>query len=575
MPRTSDPKRNAEIARLKDSGVSPGAIAAQFGLSYSQVFRAAELGRRNGATVERLAVTQEGQTIPVLGKSGGALFSELGLSGLRRFSGRVDDEYDRVFKSLNKRIQLYREMGDDPIVAAVLQAIKMIIRRVSWYAEPGGESAADGEATEFVNTCMDDMSQSWSDTIDQALGCIQYGFYPAELVYKKRQGEREEGGSKYDDGRIGWRKWVFMAPESLAPGNEWIFDDYGGVQGLTQQAPPLYRNVTLPIEKVILFRTTVEKGNPEGRALLRAMYIPWYYKKNLEEIEAISAERMGTGFPVIYLGSGTGRAGTTGDDLDTAKNMVVNVRVDEQMGLVFPYPKLGLGREGEGVLFELISPPSRGAVDFDKTIIRHEQRMAMVGLAQFIHLGMNQVGARALGDTQTDFFTMAVAGWVTMFTDTIQRYAIDRLMRFNHFPGLTANPVLKHENVEQTNILDVVEYVNKAVGAQVLTPTPQLEEYLLDLADLPKPDNLEELYQQKEQARAEARQAALAQAQAAKQQSEKPEETISPKPPEVIEGQTPDETSVSSNTEQAMSRQTALERFNAALKKFDEAISRA
>ena len=596
MARHTDSQRNAEIAKLMDTkAMTPQEIADKHGISYSQVYRAAQSGRRTN--VEKMAaltpgslstssrggqVTQEGQTIPALSKAGGALFSEMGLSGLRHFGGRVDDEYDRVFKSLNKRVQTFREMGDDPIVASVLQAIKMIIRRASWYMEPGGESDADKEAAEFMNTCLNDMSQSWADTIDQVLGCIQYGFYPAEIVYKKREGTKDEGGSKYDDGRIGWRKWVFMAPESLSPGGEWIFDDYGGVQGICQQAPPMYKPVTLPIEKCILFRTTTEKGNPEGRALLRSMWIPYWFKKSMEEIEGISAERMGAGFPVIYLGEGTARGGTPGDDLSAAKDMVVNVRADEQMGIVFPYPKLGMGREGEGVLFELISPPSKGAVDFHQTITRYSQAMSIVGLAQFVHLGMNGVGSRALGESSSDFFTMSVSGWLNMFTDTIQRYGVDRLMKLNNFPGLTANPVLKHENVEATNVMDVATYVNTLVGAQVLTPSIELEEHLLELADLPKPPNLIELYAKRDadkKAAAQAQAALLQQAQEQKanqaQQAGPPNvggnppaatDTESPdtdEPPDVIGGEAP---------EVARSPLSLREQFAAALAKFDRAM---
>jgi transposase len=596
MARKSDPQRNAEIARLMyTKTMTPGEIADKFNISYSQVYRAAQSGRGIETMAATLGapgsanVTQEGQTIPRLGK-GSALFSEMGLSGLRHFSGRVDDEYDRVFKSLNKRVHLFREMGDDPIVASVLQAIKMVVRRASWYYESGGKARADEEAAEFMNTCNDDMSQSWSDTIDQLLACIQYGFYPSELVYKKRQGDQsgktyidengnvcEVASSKYDDGKIGWRKWVFMAPESLSPGGEWIFDDYGGIKGINQQASPLYIPKTIPIEKCILFRTTTEKGNPEGRSLLRAMYIPYWFKKNMEEVEGISAERMGSGFPVMYLGDGVAKAGTPGDDLSNAKDIVVNVRTDEQMGIVIPYPKLGLGREGEGVLFELVSPPSRGAVDFHQTISRHEQRMAMVGLAQFIHLGMNQVGARSLGDSSTDFFTMSVSGWVDMFGETIQRYGVDRLMKLNNFPGLTANPILKHENVEATNVMDVADYINKLVGAQVLTPSIELEEYLLELADLPKPANLIELYAKRDADKKAAAEAQAAQLEAArksqqpgggnppfpKPESEEVKEPEEVESPDVVEGEEPEEQSSRMRRE-----------FYSALRRFDEAMGK-
>jgi len=400
----------------------------------------------------------------------------------------VLEDYDRVFQSLNRRVAMFKEMGDDPIVSAVMNAIKMTLRRVGWYVEPASDSAPDREAAEFVESCMSDASQTWGDTIDQALDMLQYGFQLAEVVYKKREGPKEEAGSKYDDGRIGWRKWVFIAPDSLQPGDEWIFDENGGIQGFRQY--DLYRpnahTVEVPIQKAILFRTTVSRGNPEGRSLLRAMWQPYWFKHNLEEIEAISAERMGAGFPVVYLGSDVAKGTGANSDLMNWREITTNIRVDEQMGLVIDKAKMGAGAEpGKGILFELVSPPGKGVVDFHQTITRHEQRMAMVGLAQFIHLGMSGVGARSLGESSQDFFTLAVSAWADSLADTLNRYAVDRLMKLNHFPGLTDNPKIMHESVSGTNLIQVADYINKLAGSQLITPSQEMETHLRELADLP------------------------------------------------------------------------------------------
>lgn len=492
MTRNTDlTDRNRQIAQALAEGKAAQALAQEYRLSPSSIYRA-----KQAANAERFAASDKRQ--PPGMKAGGPLFSELASTGLKRYGGRVDDEYDRVFKSLNKRVALYREMGDDPIVAAVLQATKMTIRRVSWRAQTDGTSTADKEATEWLATCLDDMSQSWTDIIDQALAMLQYGFYPAELVYKRRMGLGNKVSSKHDDGRIGWRKWTFIAPESLSPGDEWVFDDEGGLQGLNQTPPMGGGKIIVPISKAILFRTTAEKGNPESRAMLRAMYIPWYFKKNLEEIEAISAERMGAGLPVIYAGEGVGMGAESTSDASLLQDILRNVRADEQMGVFLPFPKMTA--DGKGVLFELMSPPSRGVINFHETITRHEQRMAMVGLAQFIHLGMNQVGARALGESSTDFFTLAVSGWADGIADTINRYAVERLFALNYFPGLTAVPYVAHESIAQTNIEQVADYVNKLVGAQLLTPSPELERYLRELADLPIDVDLNKVYAERQHA---------------------------------------------------------------------------
>ena len=219
----------------------------------------------------------------------------------------------------------------------------------------------------------------------QALAFVPYGFAPFEIVYKRRKGGDTDPASKYDDGRVGWRKFAFRAQDTLTPGDEWVFDEHGGVAALNQSPPPDYRRVTVPVEKLILYRSTAAKNNPQGRSVLRAAYVPWYYSKNMQEIEGISAERMGSGFPVVYLGEGTKKVGAN-SDFESAKVVVRDVRSDEQSGIVFPYQKQGA--DGKGILFELVSPPSRGAVDFNQIINRYNQQIGQVVLSQFIFLGL-------------------------------------------------------------------------------------------------------------------------------------------------------------------------------------------
>ena len=218
---------DVDIAKALAGGEKPYPLARRLGVSPSTVYRAA-------SRVTTLQPDTYAAGLRDVGR--GVTFSEFGTTGLRRFGGRIDDEYDRVFKDLYKRTQLYREMRDDAVVAAVDQAHRMVIRRVPWEVEAGGETAADEAAAEFLRQCMDDMSQAWLDFIDNIMPMFSYGFQLAEIVWKRRQGERKEASSKYDDGRIGWRKFIFIAPESLDRGEPWVIDDHGGLQA-ARQAP--------------------------------------------------------------------------------------------------------------------------------------------------------------------------------------------------------------------------------------------------------------------------------------------------------------------------------------------------
>ncbi len=445
-------------------------------------------GSLNQKTIERIAAEKFAQEQAVLqGKLARAsLFTEIGSSGLTRFGGNVQEEFLLELKDNQKRTKVYREMRDNhPVIAATLFAIENALRQVKYYFESPTDNPADTEICDFLDECLNDMSFTWQDTLSQIMTMLQYGFSLFELVYKMRRGRNADPQSEYDDGLIGWRKWLSISQDTLSQGDEWKFDETGGIQGVKQTPPPDYIQREIPIEKMLHFRTTIAKNNPEGRSLLRSMYLPWFYSKNLGEIEGISAERMGCGLPIVYMGTDTMKTGTD-SDLELFKRFVRDVRSDEQGGLVIPFPKMGMAAEGKGVLFELISPPSRGMIDFSEAINRYDKRIALSALAQFIMLGMEQVGSYALSQNQTDIFVMAMAAWAESITAVINRYAVPRLMELNPSFAWTELPQLQHSEIAVPDLAAIATYVNQLVGSGVITPDANLERELRERAHLPE-----------------------------------------------------------------------------------------
>jgi hypothetical protein len=139
-------------------------------------------------------------------------FAELGVTGLRQYGGFVAEEWLRQLAGQGRAARVWREMADnDATVGALLFAVKMLARGVEWTVEEG----ADPAAAEFVEECMDDISGTWEDFISEVMTMLQYGWELSEIVYKKRQGPEPRGKgpdgrplptSKFNDGKIGWRK---------------------------------------------------------------------------------------------------------------------------------------------------------------------------------------------------------------------------------------------------------------------------------------------------------------------------------------------------------------------------------
>ena len=443
-------------------------------------------------------------------------FREYGVSGLNRFSGSLFEEKLRELRGRAGRIKYSEMRRNNPVIAAVFFGLVNALKQPSVRAKPASDSLPDQKAALWLETTLNDMSFSWMDTLDLILQPLfEQGFTLLELVYKRRLGHEpppyteSPSRSKYNDGKTGWRKWAPRPAESLADGSEWIYDVHGGLQGINQQPDtmgglvqplvnyPAFRDIegqenirgvySIPIEKLLHFRTTLHPANsPEGMSLLRPMYLAYHFSTNLQEIEGIGAERDLAGIPVMYLGEGTTLSGPD-SDYEESKSLVVNLRNDEQTGIVIPHPKMGTAGEGRGVLLELLSTGGRRNWDVGSIIERYEKRMAMSCLAQFIMLGMQSVGSYALSRHQGDLFVLAASAFLQAVADVINRHAVPRLFSFNAFPGITGYPELAFSPVGIPDLEAVSDFVNKLVERQVLTPDAELERHLRQLGGLPAP----------------------------------------------------------------------------------------
>ena len=130
---------------------------------------------------------------------------EIGRIGQNRWGGVFREEFLTELQGW-RGVRVYKEMSEnDDIVGAILFAIEMLIRQATWDIQPGGDSAKDKEAAEFVRSCMDDMSDTWTDTIAEILSFLTFGWSAHEIVYKRRIGRSNDPRlkSKYEDGLIG------------------------------------------------------------------------------------------------------------------------------------------------------------------------------------------------------------------------------------------------------------------------------------------------------------------------------------------------------------------------------------
>lgn len=418
-------------------------------------------------------------------------FVELGNTGLKRAAGIIDEEFLPQLRG-RKAVAVYKEMSEnDPLVGALLFAVDRLLRNVEWTVEPAGKSKEDAQAAKLLETCMEDMSHPWGDFISEVLSCLVYGWSWHEIVYKRRRGPWERDSrsrSKFTDDYIGWRKMPIRAQETLV---RWVFDDTGDVKAMLQMAPPHYGTTILPIDRSLLFRYKQAKGNPEGISMLRNAYRPWYMKKRLEEFEAVGVERDLAGLPIVKVPAEFLRAKPGSEQakiVDAFKKMVKSVRRDEQEGIVFP---VSYDQDTKQPLysFELLTSGGSRSFNTDQIIRRYEERILMTVLSDFILVGHQGTGSYSMHVDKTGIFRTSLNSIAQMIADTLNRFAVPRLFSINGWKP-DELPMIVPSDVDAPDLNQLATFMS-AMSSTGITwfPDGDLENFIRDVARLPKLDD--------------------------------------------------------------------------------------
>ncbi len=363
-------------------------------------------------------------------------FGELGVATRQRMGSTLYDDYLPQLRG-QRAARTYREMSEgDATLGGILYAIEQSIRRLDWPVVPADDTPAAQEAADFVTGCKTDMATDWDEFIAAAISMLPYGFSVFEQVWKRRTDKT----SNYNDGKIGWAKMAFRPQDTIV---EWTYDDDGMVIGVVQEP-----NVRIPIDKALVFRTQ-QRGDPSGKSILRTAYAAWYQAKRATEIMLIGLERDLTGLPVMRIPA---ESIISGDAVYTeAQNIVRRVKVDEQAGMVLPSDR----DESGGYLYEfqLVSSPGSAKVDPLPIISSLKTDMAATVLADFIRLGHDAVGSRALAEPKIDLFQQSLETFADIIANELNRQALPALWKLNNLPRQTM-PSITHGDIRDVTLAE-------------------------------------------------------------------------------------------------------------------------
>jgi hypothetical protein len=455
------------------------------------------------AAVEEVAVAMADNPSVVGRLSVSDRMEPAGVTGLVRWGGFVDEEFLPQLKGRRGRAT-YREMADnDPVCGAVLLAIDLLMRQVSFSIAPAEDltttglsmGSASSNAAKIVADrvwgAMHDMGDTFDDTISGITqSMLTFGFSWNEEVYRYCRGflpDQPALSSRFEDNWFTWSNLEIRAAETVY---EWKFNDsndgHGQLEGMVQQAAPDFRTRYIDAGRSLHFRTTAAKGNPEGRSIFRNAYRPWFYKRKIEEIEGIGIERDLAGLPIMWVPKQILLASASVDDKALAaklSDMIRKVRRNEAEGLLLP---LEYDEEGNK-LYEFELATSGGSRQFDTNTVlqRKNLEIALSALADVLLMGHEKVGTQALGISKVDLFTAGLDAWLGQVTSEITGTGIPRLCRLNGVPR-ELWPTLEHGQIQQVDLDELGNFIrNLGAGGAPLWPNDALLGRLLELADLP------------------------------------------------------------------------------------------
>ncbi len=392
-----------------------------------------------------------------------------GQHGLSIWGGFVNEEYLTALSPWSKQVRVYLEMQDDPVIGTLLDAIKLPLLAADFEVEPVSDSPGDTRASEFLWDAMNGMHhQTFRSFAQDQLEALDFGFAVNEIVLDKREDGNLWIANLDPRGQETLFKWVLSGDHNDIP----IAMEQGSFRGaLVRQT-----NTTVPLNKSVHAVFRGRKGNPQGKSLLRSLYRPWYFKVNMENMEGIGIERDVGGMPVVTYKDEP----LTGNDETALKTALKRLRMDEEMFLVLP---------AEIEKLEAYASGSK-AYDIRAAIDAKNKEILMRMFAQFLALGMSNVGTQALVQGSQDFFSLGLEAVQQLLVDTWNQQLVPYLFKFNTFSGMTPGklPRIKWNPAGAVDINAIIESYNKAAEANALTPIRPDEEFfrsMLSLPDLP------------------------------------------------------------------------------------------
>lgn len=410
---------------------------------------------------------------------------------------QVDDDFLPALRGeLRKRV--FQQMArNDETLGALRTLITAVLLTVTWEVDASDNDTDKKYADLAKDIIIENMGDpedpypgvSFNDFLQNIYTTFEWGYSVFDVVTYTRP-----------DGLIGIKELMLIGQNSV---EGWETDDLGRAVAVEQFVPVVGIRKIIPRDRYVHFINQPNSGSPEGESMYRWAYKPWFYKKRLQEIEAVQAER-GTGLPVIEvdaqlkidsMSKDESVSGPASAIIASYTKLVRDIRQNKESGVVLftsPYETTDAttGQTSYSNIktasFRFETPSQSNAVNLDAVIRRYDIAMARTVLADFMFLGTSGSGGnRSLSDNSTSLFLKGIQGRLETIASTINRQLLPMLWKLNGLPD-DMRPTIRAGTVMKESLTTLGAFVRDLAGAGALTPDDALEEFLRSEGGLPE-----------------------------------------------------------------------------------------
>ncbi len=398
-----------------------------------------------------------------------------GTDGTEIYAGYYSEEYLNELRGA-EGAKLYDMMRrQDSQVAMLLSVIKNPIKSASWLIEPVDDSEKEKEIAAFAEHVLfkdiknpkTGLKKTFSEVIEEALTCIEFGHSVFEKVHKTVKGHPIYGDY------IGLKTLGFRSQKTI---EQWGIAQDGSIYAITQLVNgDLDVNATIKGQSLLVFSINKEGANYEGISMLRPCYGNYFRKSHYQKLMAIGIEKTAIGVPVAKMDKEFLDGDNYSEQYGALKKLLQQFAAHEVQSLALP-----AGVEMQSYKIEFDAAAVQAAIDAE------DVKMTKRFLANFMELGVGGgSGSYSLGSDLSDLFLSGIEYYAKSMCEKINSDLLEPLIKAKYgeredYPTLTCTGINDKAGKELADI------INGFIEKGVIAPDDRLSQYVRKRYKLPE-----------------------------------------------------------------------------------------